>query len=79
MACTSHILDQVKTLGFQQATNASISLEIDDLLIIPSTNTPIRLPKMDPFLIFWEDSIKNIKKVPPLDTLNLHNLLGNLQ
>ncbi|EXB81499.1 hypothetical protein L484_014307 [Morus notabilis] len=33
---TSHILDQVKTLGFRQATATSISLGIDDLLTIPS-------------------------------------------
>nr|YP_009757921.1 RNA polymerase beta'' subunit [Cyclopogon longibracteatus]QIM61330.1 RNA polymerase beta'' subunit [Cyclopogon longibracteatus] len=31
MAYTSHILDQVKTLGFQRATTTSISLGIDDL------------------------------------------------
>ena len=36
MAYTSHILDQVKTLGFRQATATSISLGIDDLLTIPS-------------------------------------------
>ena len=36
MAYTSHILDQVNTLGFQQATATSISLGIDDLLTIPS-------------------------------------------
>nr|YP_009669225.1 RNA polymerase subunit beta [Korupodendron songweanum]QCW94223.1 RNA polymerase subunit beta [Korupodendron songweanum] len=36
MAYTSHILDQVKTLGFQQVTATSISLGIDDLLTIPS-------------------------------------------
>nr|YP_010142501.1 RNA polymerase beta'' subunit [Lagotis yunnanensis]QQL02671.1 RNA polymerase beta'' subunit [Lagotis yunnanensis] len=36
MAYTSHVLDQVKTLGFQQATSTSISLGIDDLLTIPS-------------------------------------------
>nr|GME06466.1 RNA polymerase beta' subunit [Ipomoea batatas] len=36
MAYTSHILDQVKTLGFQQATATSISLGIDDLLTILS-------------------------------------------
>nr|YP_009442096.1 RNA polymerase beta'' subunit [Emmenopterys henryi]ATN40288.1 RNA polymerase beta'' subunit [Emmenopterys henryi] len=36
MAYTSHILDEVKTLGFQQATATSISLGIDDLLTIPS-------------------------------------------
>nr|YP_009767489.1 RNA polymerase beta'' subunit [Daniellia ogea]QIS98107.1 RNA polymerase beta'' subunit [Daniellia ogea] len=36
MVYTSHILDQVKTLGFQRATATSISLGIDDLLTIPS-------------------------------------------
>nr|ANJ59812.3 RNA polymerase beta'' subunit [Nymphaea jamesoniana] len=36
IAYTSHILDQVKTLGFQQATATSISLGIDDLLTTPS-------------------------------------------
>nr|YP_009138840.1 RNA polymerase beta' subunit [Lathyrus pubescens]AIK21209.1 RNA polymerase beta' subunit [Lathyrus pubescens] len=36
MAYTSRILDQVKTLGFHQATATSISLGIDDLLTIPS-------------------------------------------
>nr|YP_009670960.1 RNA polymerase beta'''' subunit [Passiflora arbelaezii]QCX30236.1 RNA polymerase beta'''' subunit [Passiflora arbelaezii] len=36
MAYTSHILDQIKTLGFQQATATSISLGIDDLLTVPS-------------------------------------------
>nr|QUB02079.1 RNA polymerase beta' subunit [Geogenanthus poeppigii] len=36
MAYTSHILDQIKTLGFHQATATSISLGIDDLLTIPS-------------------------------------------
>nr|YP_009975416.1 RNA polymerase beta'' subunit [Drypetes lateriflora]QNK04757.1 RNA polymerase beta'' subunit [Drypetes lateriflora] len=36
MAYTSYILDQVKILGFQQATATSISLGIDDLLSIPS-------------------------------------------
>ncbi|KAI3865252.1 hypothetical protein MKX03_012842 [Papaver bracteatum] len=36
MDYTSHILDQVKTLGFHQATATSISLGIDDLLTIPS-------------------------------------------
>nr|QBE88764.1 RNA polymerase beta' subunit [Hypertelis spergulacea] len=36
MGYTAHILDQVKTLGFQQATATSISLGIDDLLTLPS-------------------------------------------
>nr|YP_008994510.1 RNA polymerase beta' subunit [Hypseocharis bilobata]AGV02938.1 RNA polymerase beta' subunit [Hypseocharis bilobata]AKF43121.1 RNA polymerase beta'' subunit [Hypseocharis bilobata] len=36
MGYTSHILDQLKALGFQQATATSVSLGIDDLLTIPS-------------------------------------------
>nr|YP_010213921.1 RNA polymerase beta' subunit [Linum narbonense]UBN07371.1 RNA polymerase beta' subunit [Linum narbonense] len=42
MAYTSHILDQVKILGFQQATATSISLGIDDLLTIPSKGWLVR-------------------------------------
>nr|YP_009732844.1 RNA polymerase beta'' subunit [Diphyscium foliosum]QHU77189.1 RNA polymerase beta'' subunit [Diphyscium foliosum] len=33
---TTHILDQLKSIGFQQATQAAISLGIDDLLTAPS-------------------------------------------
>jgi DNA-directed RNA polymerase subunit beta' len=36
MGYTSHILDQIKALGFHQATTTSISLGIEDLLTIPS-------------------------------------------
>nr|YP_009691090.1 RNA polymerase beta'' subunit [Tectaria panamensis]QEG57870.1 RNA polymerase beta'' subunit [Tectaria panamensis] len=36
IASTTNILDQVKILGFQQATKASVSLGIDDLLAVPS-------------------------------------------
>ncbi|XP_057835317.2 photosystem I P700 chlorophyll a apoprotein A1-like [Cryptomeria japonica] len=36
MTYTSHILDQLKIIGFQQATDAAISLGIDDLLTTPS-------------------------------------------
>nr|YP_009727801.1 RNA polymerase beta' subunit [Abies beshanzuensis]QCG70536.1 RNA polymerase beta subunit-2 [Abies beshanzuensis var. ziyuanensis]QHX99955.1 RNA polymerase beta' subunit [Abies beshanzuensis] len=36
MTYTSHILDQLKTSGFQQATHTAISLGIDDLLTAPS-------------------------------------------
>ena len=36
MGYTSHILDQVKTLGFHQATTTSISIGIDDLLTMSS-------------------------------------------
>nr|YP_009547634.1 RNA polymerase beta'' subunit [Antrophyum semicostatum]AYW16237.1 RNA polymerase beta'' subunit [Antrophyum semicostatum] len=38
IASTTNILDQVKTLGFQQATKASISLGIDDLSAVPTRN-----------------------------------------
>nr|YP_009256772.1 beta'' subunit of RNA polymerase [Closterium baillyanum]ANI25792.1 beta'' subunit of RNA polymerase [Closterium baillyanum] len=34
--CTAQILDQLKTLGFRHATQAGISLGIDDLLTTPS-------------------------------------------
>ena len=34
--CTAQILDQIKTLGFRYATQAGISLGIDDLLTTPS-------------------------------------------
>jgi DNA-directed RNA polymerase subunit beta' len=36
MTYTSHILDQLKTSGFQQATNTTISVGIDDILTAPS-------------------------------------------
>ena len=36
MTYTSHILDQLKTSGFKQATDTAISLGIDDLLTAPS-------------------------------------------
>nr|YP_009426152.1 RNA polymerase beta'' subunit [Diplaziopsis javanica]ASU94827.1 RNA polymerase beta'' subunit [Diplaziopsis javanica] len=36
IASTTNISDQVKILGFQQATKASVSLGIDDLLAVPS-------------------------------------------
>nr|YP_009694145.1 RNA polymerase beta subunit [Christensenia aesculifolia]QEI60320.1 RNA polymerase beta subunit [Christensenia aesculifolia] len=39
---TANILDQIKTLGFHQATNASISLGIDDLLTVPLKSWLIR-------------------------------------
>nr|YP_009582603.1 RNA polymerase beta' subunit [Selaginella lyallii]QBL02064.1 RNA polymerase beta' subunit [Selaginella lyallii] len=40
--CTAHILDQLKTLGFQQATYAAVSLGIDDLLATPSREWLVR-------------------------------------
>nr|AYW15408.1 RNA polymerase beta'' subunit [Jamesonia brasiliensis] len=39
---TTNILDQVKTLGFQQATKTSVSLGIDDLLAVPTRGWLVR-------------------------------------
>uniref|UniRef100_A0A1Y3BTJ4 DNA-directed RNA polymerase n=1 Tax=Helianthus annuus TaxID=4232 RepID=A0A1Y3BTJ4_HELAN len=51
---TSHILDQVKTLGFRQATAASISLGIDDLLQIPSKRWLVQDAEQQVF--FWKNT-----------------------
>nr|QWY88102.1 RNA polymerase beta'' subunit [Khaya ivorensis] len=51
MAYTSHILDQVKTLGFQQATATSISLGIDDLLTIPSKRWLVEDAEQQSFIL----------------------------
>nr|YP_636394.1 RNA polymerase beta'' subunit [Staurastrum punctulatum]Q32RY2.1 RecName: Full=DNA-directed RNA polymerase subunit beta''; AltName: Full=PEP; AltName: Full=Plastid-encoded RNA polymerase subunit beta''; Short=RNA polymerase subunit beta'' [Staurastrum punctulatum]AAX45749.1 beta'' subunit of RNA polymerase [Staurastrum punctulatum] len=40
--CTSQILDQLKTLGFRHATQAGISLGVDDLITTPSKTWLIR-------------------------------------
>eukprot|EP01018_Ginkgo_biloba_P030045 Gb_09773 [translate_table: standard] len=42
MRYTSHILDQLKASGFQQAIDVAISLGIDDLLIEPSKGWLVR-------------------------------------
>nr|YP_009555775.1 RNA polymerase subunit beta'' [Selaginella lepidophylla]AZU95892.1 RNA polymerase subunit beta'' [Selaginella lepidophylla] len=47
---TAHILDQIKTLGFQQATHAAASLGIDDLLATPSREWLIRDAELRGFL-----------------------------
>ncbi|KAK8966082.1 DNA-directed RNA polymerase subunit beta'' [Platanthera guangdongensis] len=51
MAYTSHILNQVKTLGFQRATDTSISLGIDDLLTIPSKGWLVQDAEQQTFLL----------------------------
>ncbi|KAL8252582.1 hypothetical protein R6Q59_036275 [Mikania micrantha] len=48
---TSHILDQVKTLGFRQATAASISLGIDDLLTISSKRWLVQDAEQQSFIL----------------------------
>nr|YP_010320932.1 RNA polymerase beta'' subunit [Parnassia epunctulata]UJP70762.1 RNA polymerase beta'' subunit [Parnassia epunctulata] len=66
MAYTSHILDQVKTLGFQQATAASISLGIDDLLTIPSKGWLVQDAEQQSFLLDKQHHYGNVHAVEKL-------------
>nr|YP_009451930.1 RpoC2 [Phyllorachis sagittata]ARQ28244.1 RpoC2 [Phyllorachis sagittata] len=51
MGYTSHILDQIKTMGFHQATTTSISLGIEDLLTIPSKGSLVQDAEQQSFLL----------------------------
>nr|YP_009138248.1 RNA polymerase beta' subunit [Erodium chrysanthum]ACH47337.1 RNA polymerase beta subunit [Erodium chrysanthum]AIA81381.1 RNA polymerase beta' subunit [Erodium chrysanthum] len=66
MAYTSHILDQVKTLGFQQATATSISLGIDDLLTIPSKRGLVQDVEQQSFLLEKHYHYGNVHAVEKL-------------
>nr|YP_009111536.1 RNA polymerase beta' subunit [Erodium crassifolium]AHH24748.1 RNA polymerase beta' subunit [Erodium crassifolium] len=66
MAYTSHILDQVKTLGFQQATATSISLGIDDLLTIPSKGWLVQDAEQQRFLLEKHYHYGNVHAVEKL-------------
>lgn len=66
MAYTSHILDQVKTLGFQQATATSISLGIDDLLTIPSKGWLVQDAEIQSFLVEKHHYYGNVYAVEKL-------------
>nr|YP_010457077.1 RNA polymerase beta'' subunit [Microtropis henryi]UUA68263.1 RNA polymerase beta'' subunit [Microtropis henryi] len=66
MAYTSHILDQVKTLGFQQATATSISLGIDDLLTIPSKEWLVQDAEQQSFLLEKQHHYGNVHAVEKL-------------
>nr|YP_010319058.1 RNA polymerase beta'' subunit [Strumaria truncata]QWW90184.1 RNA polymerase beta'' subunit [Strumaria truncata] len=66
MAYTSHILDQVKTLGFQQATATSISLGIDDLLTIPSKGWLVQDAEQQSFLLEKDHHYGNVHAVEKL-------------
>uniref|UniRef100_UPI0030FED607 RNA polymerase beta'' subunit n=1 Tax=Primula sugongii TaxID=3043455 RepID=UPI0030FED607 len=66
MAYTSHILDQVKTLGFQQATTTSISLGIDDLLTIPSKGWLVQDAEQQSFLLEKHYRYGNVHTVEKL-------------
>nr|QXE45922.1 RNA polymerase beta'' subunit [Haloragis erecta] len=66
MGYTSHILDQVKTLGFQQATATSISLGIDDLLTIPSKGWLVRDAEQQSFILEKHHHYGNVHAVEKL-------------
>ncbi|KAC9242322.1 hypothetical protein E3N88_46147 [Mikania micrantha] len=63
---TSHILDQVKTLGFRQATAASISLGIDDLLTIPSKRWLVQDAEQQSFILEKHHHYGNVHAVEKL-------------
>nr|YP_010229595.1 RNA polymerase beta'' subunit [Zephyranthes phycelloides]QQX44936.1 RNA polymerase beta'' subunit [Zephyranthes phycelloides] len=66
MAYTSHILDQVKALGFQQATATSISLGIDDLLTIPSKGWLVQDAEQQSFILEKHHHYGNVHAVEKL-------------
>nr|YP_009859789.1 RpoC2 [Silene kiusiana]AWX05916.1 RpoC2 [Silene kiusiana] len=66
MAYTAHILDQVKTLGFQQATATSISLGIDDLLTIPSKGWLVQDAEQQSFILEKHHHYGNVHAVEKL-------------
>nr|USG96009.1 RNA polymerase beta'' subunit [Girardinia suborbiculata subsp. grammata] len=66
MAYTSHILDQVKTLGFRQATATSISLAIDDLLTIPSKGSLVQDAEQQSFILEKHHHYGNVHAVEKL-------------
>nr|YP_009469979.1 RNA polymerase beta' subunit [Eulophia zollingeri]AVF91696.1 RNA polymerase beta' subunit [Eulophia zollingeri] len=66
MAYTSHILDQVKALGFQRATATSISLGIDDLLTIPSKGWLVQDAEQQSFLLEKNHHCGNVHVVEKL-------------
>ncbi|GJS10881.1 RNA polymerase beta'' subunit [Tanacetum coccineum] len=63
---TSHILDQVKTLGFRHATAASISLGIDDLLTIPSKRWLVQDAEQQSFILEKHHHYGNVHAVEKL-------------
>jgi DNA-directed RNA polymerase subunit beta' len=66
MAYTSHILDQLKTLGFHQATATSISLGIDDLLTIPSKGWLVQDAEQQSFILEKHYHYGNVHAVEKL-------------
>ncbi|RYR03291.1 hypothetical protein Ahy_B06g082161 [Arachis hypogaea] len=66
MAYTSHILDQVKTLGFRQATVTSIFLGVDDLLTIPSKGWLVQDAEQQSFILEKHHHYGNVHAVEKL-------------
>nr|UBX38565.1 RNA polymerase beta'' subunit [Bupleurum fruticosum] len=66
MAYTSYILDQVKNLGFRQATATSISLGIDDLLTIPSKRWLVQDAEQQSFILEKHHHYGNVHAVEKL-------------
>nr|YP_009771249.1 RNA polymerase beta'' subunit [Smithia erubescens]QIT01951.1 RNA polymerase beta'' subunit [Smithia erubescens] len=66
MAYTSHILDQIKTLGFRQATATSISLGIDDLLTIPSKGWLVQDAEQQSFILEKHHNYGNVHAIEKL-------------
>nr|AYI69014.1 RNA polymerase beta' subunit [Dioscorea polystachya] len=66
MGYTSHILDQSKILGFQQATATSISLGIDDLLTIPSKEWLVQDTEQQRFILEKHYHYANVHAVEKL-------------
>nr|YP_009512265.1 RNA polymerase beta' subunit [Stylosanthes scabra]AXJ91685.1 RNA polymerase beta' subunit [Stylosanthes scabra] len=66
MAYTSHILDQVKTLGFREATGTSISLGVDDLLTIPSKGWLVQDAEQQSFILEKHHHYGNVHAVEKL-------------
>nr|YP_009670607.1 RNA polymerase beta'''' subunit [Passiflora lutea]QCX29874.1 RNA polymerase beta'''' subunit [Passiflora lutea] len=66
MAYTSYILDQIKTLGFQQATATSISLGIDDLLTVPSKKWLVQDAEQESFILEEHHHYGNVHTIEKL-------------
>nr|BBF91141.1 RNA polymerase beta subunit-2 [Phyllocladus aspleniifolius] len=69
MTYTSHILDQLKTSGFQQATDAAISLGIDDLLTAPSKGWLVQDAEQQDFVSEKDHDYGNVHAVEKLRQL----------
>nr|BBF91223.1 RNA polymerase beta subunit-2 [Prumnopitys andina] len=69
MTYTSHILDQLKTSGFQQATDAAISLGIDDLLTAPSKGWLVQDAEQQDFVSEKDHYYGNVHAVEKLRQL----------